>query len=85
MFTYGLARGSFSGKFFSMDRDWRYRCLTTILVSNSIYNMKAWHITHNTTSILRTLYTYYYYIYLWNLLIKRLIHRVNVIFIDIII
>ena len=47
--------------------------------------MKAWHITHNIILILRTLYIYYCYIYLRNLLIKRLIHRVNVIFIDIII
>ena len=81
----GLARGSFSGKFFSMDRDWRYRYLTTILVSNSICNMKAWHIAHDAILILRTLYTHYYYIYLPNLLIKRLIYRVNVIFIDVII
>ena len=68
-----------------MDRDWRYRYLTTILVSNSIYNMKVWYITYNIILILRILYTYYCYIYLRNLLIKRLIHRVNVIFINIII
>ena len=84
-FSCGLARGSFSGKFFSMDRDWRYRCLTTILVSNSTCNMKAWHIAHNATLILRTLYIYYCHIYLRNLLIERSIHRVNVIFIDIIV